>query len=226
MIDDNTHLGSIPTDWQVKLSGYPWLYLAVHFLACQLNGFPRFNTHSGSASWINLSSGWKLFFGQTILSKSLVLFFVIHPDQRFPFQKRFKTSHLQEEVNGYMANSVTTVVVTIASAAAGAAIGSIIPGPGTAAGTMLGTIAGSRITDALSRVVGEYADDVVGQYLRYIGWEEHHNGLNCVQRLLISAWFFLLWFFKYSNLDQFFCSSPRKSILLIPFSILRADPNK
>ena len=131
--------------------------------------FPlRFNTHSGSAGW-SLPLGWRLFFGQTILSDSLILFFVIHPDDWFPFQKRFKTSELQKEVNEFMADAVTTVAVTAASMAAGAAIGSIIPGPGTAVGAKLGLLAGPLIKEALSRIVSEYSDDIVGQYLRHIG---------------------------------------------------------
>ena len=133
-----------------------------------LLSIPRFNTHTGSASWAE-SGDWKLFFGETMLSESLVLFFVIHPDEWFPFQKRFQTSQLQEVVNDYLSSASATVTVTAVSMSVGGAIGSILPGPGTVAGGMLGTVAGVLITEAFTAIVREFSDGILGQYLRYIG---------------------------------------------------------
>ena len=104
-----------------------------------------------------------------MLSESLVLFFVIHPDEWFPFQKRFQTSQLQDVVNDYLSSASATVTVTAVSMSVGGAIGSILPGPGTVAGGMLGTVAGVLITEAFTAIVREFSDGILGQYLRYIG---------------------------------------------------------
>ena len=63
-----------------------------------------------------------------MLSESLVLFFVIHPDEWFPFQKRFQTSQLQEFVNDFLSSATATVAAMAVSMSVGAAIGSILPG--------------------------------------------------------------------------------------------------
>ena len=153
----------MPSTYSITACYYPSHRLQ-HLLS-----IPRFNTHTGSASWAE-SGDWKLFFGETMLSESLVLFFVIHPDEWFPFQKRFQTSQLQEFVNDFLSTATATMAVMAVSMSVGAAIGSILPGPGTVAGGMLGSVGGALIKEAFTAIVKEFSEtQLLGQYLRYIG---------------------------------------------------------
>merc|ERR1712012_1499969 len=62
-------------------------------------------------------------------------FFVIHPKEWRPYQKRFKTNRMTEFFNTGIASGV--------GGAIGAAMGSILPGPGTIAGGAAGAVVGA-----------------------------------------------------------------------------------
>ena len=101
-------------------------------------------------------------------SESLVFFFVIHPEDRAPFQNRFRTSELQKIVTRIVTD-VATAVIMGAAVKAGAVFGSIIPGPGTVAGAALGLAVGYAAKEAFKLILDEYVEDIIGQYLRYVG---------------------------------------------------------
>ena len=103
-----------------------------------------------------------------MFSESLILFFVIHPEDRAPFQNRFKTSELQEAVTDFVTYAAS-VVIMAGAVQAGAMMGSVIPGPGTAAGAALGLAVGFVAKEAFDAILDEYVEDSIGQYLRYVG---------------------------------------------------------
>ena len=96
----------------------------------------------------------KLFFGFLYYGgQGQAFFFVIHPKEWRPYQKRFKTNRMTEFFNTGIASGV--------GGAIGAAMGSILPGPGTIAGGAAGAVVGA--------VFSNQAENYFGDYLRYIG---------------------------------------------------------
>jgi len=78
------------------------------------------------------------------------IYFVIHPNDWYPYQHRFKTNTFTE----FFQDSLW---LDLGGWTAGAAIGSILPGPGSVIGGVVG--------EAIAR----FQDDIFGDYLRYIG---------------------------------------------------------
>ena len=100
----------------------------------------------------------KLFFGFLYYGDAgQAFFFVIHPKDWRPYQKRFKTNRMTEFFN----TAISTGTWSAVGATAGAVLGSVIPGAGTLAGGAIGAGLGA----ALSSQVDSY----FGDYLRYIG---------------------------------------------------------
>jgi len=96
----------------------------------------------------------KLFFGFLYYGgQGQAFFFVIHPKEWRPYQKRFKTNRMTDFFNTGIASGV--------GGAIGAAMGSILPGPGTVAGGAAGAVVGA--------VFSNQAENYFGDYLRYIG---------------------------------------------------------
>jgi hypothetical protein len=114
----------------------------------------EFNT-----SGVNQNGG-RLYFGYVYADddeRVKAIFFVIHPPDRKPFQRRFRTTFMLALLH----TAVETGFARASGAVIGAAVGSIVPVVGTAIGGAIGYFAG-EISSATF-------DSMYGDYLRYIG---------------------------------------------------------
>merc|ERR1711963_896460 len=85
----------------------------------------------------------KLFFGFLYYGgQGQAFFFVIHPKDWRPYQKRFKTNRMTEFFN----TAISTGTWSAVGATAGAVLGSVIPGAGTLAGTAIGAGLGAALS--------------------------------------------------------------------------------
>merc|ERR1712113_686441 len=120
----------------------------------------------------------RLYMGNVIFDKEgKVLFFVMHPNDWYPFQKRFRTSEATAKVHktvqklaGKFGKKLGKKLATIMINAfkRGALMGSVIPGKGTVAFGVL--MAALKSAPAVSKFISkELADNMSGDYLRYIG---------------------------------------------------------
>ncbi|MFC1747932.1 hypothetical protein ACFL2V_03920 [Pseudomonadota bacterium] len=111
-----------------------------------------------NASGVNYNGG-RLHFGyvEDDDEKVKAVFFVIHPADRKPFQKRFRTNLMYDLLHA----GAEMGFARASSAVVGAAVGSIVPVVGTAAGAVVGYCAGEISTAAF--------DSLCGDYLRYVG---------------------------------------------------------
>ena len=85
------------------------------------------------------------------------MFFVIHPNDWYPFQHRFKTDTL----TGLLHRGAGKAAGAGSGALAGAVAGSVVPGIGTAIGAGVGALGGLAVS--------AIAPSLLGDYLHYLG---------------------------------------------------------
>ena len=86
------------------------------------------------------------------------MYFVIHPNDLYPYQHRFKTNRMTEFIH-----SQAAVLAQDTAIAVGMIAGSLIAGPG------VGTFIGGAGAAYISAAAASNAENYFGDYLRYIG---------------------------------------------------------
>ena len=184
MVRDTSVKPSTETiEWYQLSKCWWWCEEEYQLVDYHKDGDKRNNVHkvfvakaAGSPPDVFYTSGYKgkndarLHFGFLYMGgESQAFVFVIHPKSWYPYQHKFKTTTLVKWFQKALGAAAGAAAKAAAGAATTAAAGALIGAKAGSIVPVIGTVIGALVGVGVGAGVSLLADDVFGDFLRYIG---------------------------------------------------------